>query len=72
MTARDDLLRRAEPWTKLCGPCDGGLPMPCSCPADDPRIIISRLVAYIEASRPRVVTTAAEVYGLPEGFKPAC
>jgi hypothetical protein len=27
-------------WLNLCGSCDAGLPMNCTCPDGDPRIII--------------------------------
>lgn len=34
----------AERHVSLCGPCDGGLPMACTCPKDDPRDAIAGLV----------------------------
>ena len=54
MTAVDDLLAQAEPWTKQCGPCDAGLPMGCSCPDGDPRVVVSALVNHLEQQRTAV------------------
>lgn len=47
----DDILVRARPWTLLCGVCDVGLPMRCTCPAGDPRHIISALVHEVQDLR---------------------
>lgn len=44
---------RAE-WLNQCGPCDGGLPMGCSCPDADPRPVIGDLVAALDESRAEV------------------
>ena len=64
------VLADAEPWLQQCGPCDGGLPMTCSHPTSDPRVVIANLVTLVrgyQASRPRVVTTAAELDAVPRG-----
>lgn len=51
MSARlspEALVRIEDAWSKICGPCDGGLPMGCSCPSDDPRTIIGWLIGHIK------------------------
>jgi hypothetical protein len=40
-----------RPWFTLCGPCDAGLPMACTCPQGDPRPIVAKLVAEVERLR---------------------
>lgn len=47
MTALDLAAIKAE-WLNVCGSCDAGLPMACSCPAGDPRGVIAALVALVE------------------------
>lgn len=42
-----DVVERAKPWLALCGSCDAGLPMSCTCPDGDPRQVISDLVAEV-------------------------
>ncbi len=43
-----EAVKDALPWMQQCGSCDAGLPMGCTCPQGDPRVVISRLVAVIE------------------------
>jgi hypothetical protein len=38
-------------WLNPCGPCDLGVPMNCTCPTGDPRIVISQLVTEVERLR---------------------
>lgn len=66
MSARDDLLARAKPWTHPCGPHELGVQVNCTCQDGDPRHLIVELVAFIEASTPRTVTSPAELYDLPD------
>lgn len=40
-----DLDELTERWLKVCGYCDAGLPMGCSCCADDPRPAMRELIA---------------------------
>jgi hypothetical protein len=40
-------------WLQQCGPCDGGLPMECSCPAGDPRPVIALLVDAVRSGSAR-------------------
>lgn len=42
-----------EQWLNLCGSCDAGLAMNCTCPAEDPRTVIAKLVREVEAARER-------------------
>lgn len=44
-------VRLRELWGRQCGPCDGGLPMDCACPDDDPRPVIMHLLDALEAAR---------------------
>lgn len=44
-------LNEVRPWLRLCGSCDAGLPMGCTCPSADPRPMILRLVQEIERLR---------------------
>lgn len=44
-------LSEAESWLRPCGSCDAGLPMACTCPEDDPRTVILRLVQEIKRMR---------------------
>lgn len=39
----------AETWLRSCGACDGGLPMSCSCPPGDPRLVIQELIGMLGA-----------------------
>ena len=49
---RDTLdLDDIKPWLNICGGCDAGLPMSCTCPDGDPRPVMARLVAEIERQR---------------------
>lgn len=45
---RLDLEGIRHTWLKLCGSCDAGLPMGCTCPDDDPRNVIKALVDHLE------------------------
>ena len=54
-----DLLADAEKWLHLCGSCDAGLTMSCTCPPGDPRAIIQRLH---EALTGRLVAQPARTY----------
>lgn len=46
-----DVVQRAEPFMRQCGPCDYGLSMGCSCPEGDFRPIVVDLVAEVERLR---------------------
>lgn len=39
----------AERHVSLCGPCDGGLPMACTCATVDPRETISEMITLTRA-----------------------
>lgn len=43
-----DLPEIHRKWLHLCGSCDAGLPMDCTCTGDDPRAEILRLVNHLE------------------------
>lgn len=45
----NDLLKRAEPFLNVCGSCDAGLPMSCTCPDGDYRPVMSALCDEIAA-----------------------
>jgi hypothetical protein len=47
--ARDALAAEVLPWLQQCGPCDGGLPMACSHPDGDYRVILAKVWAAYEA-----------------------
>jgi hypothetical protein len=49
-----DLDAIAEKWLKLCGHCDAGLPMGCTCTGDDPRSDIQRLAHFIRAQQDQI------------------
>lgn len=53
-----DVLEAAKPFLTQCGSCDAGLPMSCSC-AGDPRPVMSRMYAEIEALRAKVSRVGA-------------
>jgi hypothetical protein len=42
---------RIQQWLRLCGSCDAGLPMNCTCPKDDVRPVIADLVAEVKHLR---------------------
>lgn len=44
-----DPLELAAPWLQPCGACDAGLPMACTHPDGDPRIVIAALVDALVA-----------------------
>jgi hypothetical protein len=46
-----DLIARAESFLQLCGTCDGGLPMACTCPTGDYRAVMLDLVREVERLR---------------------
>jgi hypothetical protein len=46
-----DVLEAAKPWMQQCGRCDADMPMGCSCPPGDPRVLISRMAQEIEQTR---------------------
>jgi hypothetical protein len=60
-----DILAAAEPFMRVCGSCDAGLPMNCTCPPGDPRPIVSRLVAEIERLRAATPATNQPPAGDP-------
>lgn len=43
----EDRAKDAGRHVSLCGPCDGGLPMACTCATVDPRETISELIAAV-------------------------
>lgn len=43
-----DLRKIRSEWLSLCGSCDAGLPMSCTCPDGDPRAVILKLVDHLE------------------------
>ncbi len=47
----DDVLKKAEPWLQLCGSCDCGLPVDCTCPTGDYRPAM--LLLYREVQKLR-------------------
>lgn len=49
-----------EKWLQQCGPCDGGLPMSCTHPADDYRPVISALLAAVR-ERDNTIARVREV-----------
>jgi hypothetical protein len=55
----EDILAASEPFMRMCGSCDAGLPMNCSCPPGDPRPIVSRLAAEVERLRANQPTETA-------------
>lgn len=42
-------IKDAIPWMHMCGSCDAGLPMECSCPKTDPRKVIHALFESLMA-----------------------
>lgn len=46
-----DVLTRAAPFLNVCGSCDAGLPMSCTCPTGDYRPVMLDLVREVEALR---------------------
>lgn len=44
---RLDLDAIARKWLSLCGACDAGLPMGCTCTGDDPRGLIQEMVSHL-------------------------
>jgi hypothetical protein len=49
----EDVLVQAAPFLELCGSCDAGLPMNCTCPSEDYRPVMLELVREIERLRAR-------------------
>jgi hypothetical protein len=47
---RDELAAEVEPWLRECGACDAGLPMGCTCPPGDYRVILLKLWQAYEAA----------------------
>lgn len=43
----DEALERAKPWATMCGSCDLGLPMKCTCAQGDPRPIVAELINVV-------------------------
>lgn len=56
-----DLDAIAEKWLKPCGSCDAGLPMTCTCPPDDFRPDMQRLIGRAATLRARVMELENEV-----------
>lgn len=52
----DDLLKRAEPWIAVCGTCDLGMPVLCTCQTDDYRPVMAELYNEIVALRSLIDT----------------
>lgn len=52
MSENVDLDAIEAKWLQQCGPCDGGLPMGCVCPDEDPRPVIASLVDALRAVKP--------------------
>lgn len=50
-TERLDTEAIAEKWLQQCGPCDGGLPMGCTHPAEDYRPVMAALLEELERTR---------------------
>lgn len=51
-----DVVERAGPFMRQCGPCDFGLPeYGCACPEEDFRGVVADLVTEIETLRARVL-----------------
>jgi len=46
-----DVIERAKPFLALCGACDVGLPMSCTCPPGDVRMILLEFIEEIERLR---------------------
>jgi hypothetical protein len=46
-----DVVDRAAPFMQLCGSCDAGLPMSCTCPTPDHRPVIADLVDEVKRLR---------------------
>lgn len=53
MTTNDIDAIRAE-WLHLCGLCDAGVQMECTCPKGDVRPVVSALCEEIEQLRPAI------------------
>jgi hypothetical protein len=53
VTSSDALLAQldatAESWLQVCGSCDAGLPMNCTCPRGDYRRVFAPLAAALKA-----------------------
>lgn len=47
----DDLLTRAAPFLNICGSCDYGMPVSCTCPDGDYRPVMLDLVREVERLR---------------------
>ncbi len=43
-----ELIERAEPFLQICGNCDAGLSMSCTCPTGDYRNVMSALVSELQ------------------------
>lgn len=50
-----------DQWSRPCGACDGGLPMMCTHPKEDPRSVIPALVNEILTLRAFLAERAAEI-----------
>lgn len=56
----------ADKWLQICGPCDGGLPMECTHPQEDPRSFIFMLVTDLRRFVKKVADLQAEIIELEE------
>ena len=54
----ETLAAEVEPWLRECGSCDAALPMSCTCPPGDYRVVLLKVWQAYEASR---VTVAKEI-----------
>jgi len=61
-------MQEFKPWLELCGNCDAGLPMNCTCPTGDYRSVILELCNRLDASPSLPADTGGYVrsyYGVP-------
>lgn len=50
MSEREQLAAEVELWLRECGSCDAALPMGCTCPDGDYRVVLAKVWdAYLKA-----------------------
>ena len=64
----ETLAAEVEPWLRECGSCDAGLPMGCTCPPGDYRVVLLKVWRAHQASR---VLVAEEIAAEIDHFQKA-
>lgn len=67
-------ITEARKWLEMCGSCDAGLPMSCTCPPGDIRTVLQEALAEVEQLRKHSITLnsiswriAAALGDVPDG-----